>query len=142
MLLCLNLPSHLRFLPANIFIAGVMPGPHPPDPDQLHHLLDLLIIVLLSWWPGKQVRTHLHPEGRLHRVGVLVELADLPALCKLTGFYSSAANKPCSWCLFDKSQQTYGWPSGDFHHYEPRNAETVRKQAHAWKDLAKWGPIA
>lgn len=100
--------------------------------ETLAHILDPLIDQLIKWWEGKFMSTYTCPQGRQIRAAILVHLADLPALHKLAGFYSSAANKPCSWCLFDKSEQQYGWPTGNFRHFIPRVAATVRTQASTW----------
>ncbi|KAI0375838.1 hypothetical protein BV20DRAFT_904747, partial [Pilatotrama ljubarskyi] len=38
-LVCLNFPPHLRYRPENVYLAGVIPGPHEPELHQINHYL-------------------------------------------------------------------------------------------------------
>ncbi|KAJ2974975.1 hypothetical protein NUW54_g11804 [Trametes sanguinea] len=49
-LACHNLPPHLRYLPENIYLAGVIPGPKEPELHQLNHFLRPLIDELVILW--------------------------------------------------------------------------------------------
>ena len=52
-LVLLNLPSQLRYLPENIFLVGVIPGPGKPAMDEINHYLKPLVQSLLEFWdPG------------------------------------------------------------------------------------------
>ena len=49
-LVLLNLPSHLRYRPENMFLAGIIPGPKKPSLSNINHSLKLLIDVLLEFF--------------------------------------------------------------------------------------------
>jgi len=36
-MVCLNLPSEMCFKPENMFVAGIVPGPHKPSKDEINH---------------------------------------------------------------------------------------------------------
>ena len=38
-MICLNLPSEIRYKPENMFLVGIIPGPHEPSLHQINHLL-------------------------------------------------------------------------------------------------------
>ncbi|EIW51369.1 uncharacterized protein TRAVEDRAFT_137509, partial [Trametes versicolor FP-101664 SS1] len=38
-MVCLSLPPHLRYLPENMYLAGVIPGPTKPSTEQINHFL-------------------------------------------------------------------------------------------------------
>ncbi|KAI9068234.1 hypothetical protein FKP32DRAFT_1562149, partial [Trametes sanguinea] len=38
-MVCLHLPPHLRYLPENVYLAGVIPGPSKPSTEQINHFL-------------------------------------------------------------------------------------------------------
>lgn len=66
-MVCLNLPPDVRYLPENIYLVGVIPGPNKPSLDQMNHSLELLVKELKMFWiPGvRYTRTGCHPNGRL-----------------------------------------------------------------------------
>lgn len=98
-LACLNLPSHLRYRPENIFLAGVIPGPKEPDVTQLNHLLRPLVDELLQLWqPGILLQKTADTGGRRVRAAVIPLVCDLPALRKTAGFASHSATHFCSFC--------------------------------------------
>ncbi|TFK68610.1 hypothetical protein BDN72DRAFT_746325, partial [Pluteus cervinus] len=38
-LVLLNLPPNLRYLPENIFLVGIIPGPNKPSTDEINHAM-------------------------------------------------------------------------------------------------------
>ncbi|KAA1479469.1 hypothetical protein DENSPDRAFT_759150, partial [Dentipellis sp. KUC8613] len=38
-MVCLNLPPHLRYLPENMYLVGVIPGPTKPSGPEINHFL-------------------------------------------------------------------------------------------------------
>jgi hypothetical protein len=66
-LVCLNLPPSIRYKVENVFLVGIVPGPHEPSTHQVNHLLHPLVGDLLSLWsPGMYLkRTTKYPDGRL-----------------------------------------------------------------------------
>ncbi|THH23034.1 hypothetical protein EUX98_g8143 [Antrodiella citrinella] len=97
---CLNLPPHLRYLPENIYLAGIIPGPKEPSLHQLNHALSPLINdLLLLWTRGLFLtRTALCPAGRLLRAAMIPLVCDLPALRKTAGFAGHSSGSFCSYC--------------------------------------------
>ena len=99
-LYCLNLPPHLRYLPENMLLVGVIPGPKKPSMDQIIHFLRPLVQDLLIFWENGVYfsRTANFPDGRLVRCipGPLV--CDLPGARQTAGFGSYNAKYFCSIC--------------------------------------------
>lgn len=97
---CENLPAHIRFRPENIYLAGIIPGPHEPGVDQIHHFLRPLVDELLDLWhKGLELqRTALRGSGRLIRAAIIPLVCDLPALRKVGGFAHYKAMHFCSFC--------------------------------------------
>ncbi|RDX39658.1 hypothetical protein OH76DRAFT_1328342, partial [Lentinus brumalis] len=105
-LVCFNLPPHLQYLPENIFLVGVIPGPKEPNVHQLNHILRPLVDELLEMWdPGIFLSTPLYPTGRRVRAALIPIIADLPALRKTTGFASHSADLFCNFCLLHKADE-------------------------------------
>lgn len=103
---CLNLPPHLRYRTENIFLAGIIPGPHEPSLDQINHFLAPLVDVLLDLWHNgvRLSRTATRSSGRLVRIAFIPLVCDLPALRKSAGFAGHSADRMCSFCLQLKKQ--------------------------------------
>ena len=76
-LVCFNLPPEIWFKMENIFLLGIVPGPHEPSTHEVNHLLWLLVDDLLVLWnPGIFIsQTSRHPLGRL------VQGALVPVIC-------------------------------------------------------------
>lgn len=101
---CLNLPPHLRYRTENIYLAGIIPGPHEPSLDQLNHFLAPLIDNLLELWhEGLYLsKTASRTTGRLIRAAVIPLVCDLPALRKTAGFAGHSASNMCSFCRLQR----------------------------------------
>lgn len=99
-LACLTLPFEERYLPENIFLAGIAPGPHEPSLEEMNWVLTPIVSQLKELWiPGLQLSaTPSYPEGRLIRVALLPFIADLPALRRTLGFAGVRAKHFCSVC--------------------------------------------
>ncbi|EJD34023.1 hypothetical protein AURDEDRAFT_42911, partial [Auricularia subglabra TFB-10046 SS5] len=78
-LVCMNLPPKLRYLPQNVFLFGMIPGPTKPVGTAVDCFIDVLVKELHVLFDHGVflARTHLFPSGRLCRglLGPLV--ADL-----------------------------------------------------------------
>ena len=91
----LNLPRQIRYNKENIILCGLIPGPHEPS-FNINSFLDPLIEELLIMWRGKKI--HL-PSGPLTiRAALMCISCDSPAMRKVGGFLSHAANKGCYKC--------------------------------------------
>ncbi len=113
---CENLPPHLRFRPENIYLAGIIPGPHEPGVDQFYHFLRPLVDELLELWhKGLDLQcTGLRNAGRLIRAAIILLVCDLPALRKVGGFTHHAATHFCSFCRLKSKEASSidreNWP--------------------------------
>ncbi|OBZ77196.1 hypothetical protein A0H81_02514 [Grifola frondosa] len=80
-MVCLNLPPHLRYLPENVYLAGVIPGPGKPHLDQLNHFLALIVDELVTFWePGVEYTRSCKFVSGCRVLAALVPLvSDIPA---------------------------------------------------------------
>ncbi|MBW0501835.1 hypothetical protein O181_041550 [Austropuccinia psidii MF-1] len=93
MLICLNhLPSE-GLKPQNVYVAGIIPGPKELNALQLNYLLMPLIKELKELWQGYHFSlTSTGPSGSFICVAILMAIADVVAMRKLTGFISHSGN--------------------------------------------------
>jgi len=115
-LVCQSLPPDLRFLPANICLLGIIPGPRKPKGIAINNFLSIIVDDLLELWnPGVYLtRTYRNPNGR-HVSGVLGPLVcDLDAIRGITGFSSHSSTNFCSYCWLPKQDRSnilsHLWP--------------------------------
>ena len=97
---CLNLPPHLQYRSENIFLVGVIPGPHEPPLTAINNFLRPVVNDFLTMWsPGVYYsQTDGHRNGRLVRCAIVCVVCDLPAARKTTGFVSFSHNHFCAVC--------------------------------------------
>lgn len=128
---CLNLPPHLRFLPENMYLVGVIPGPEKPSLDEINHALrilvdDLVVCYRQGVWYSRTVK---YPDGRLVRVALGPVVSDLLAARQTVGFGSANARLFCHCCYLDISEienlDVGTWPR--------RNATEHRAHAACWQ---------
>ncbi|MBW0492808.1 hypothetical protein O181_032523 [Austropuccinia psidii MF-1] len=104
-LICLNPPPSKRLTQENFYVAGIIPGPKEPTALQLNYLLIPLIKELKELWKGY----HFSPistgpsESFIH-VSILMAIAVLVAIRKLTGFISHSGNQFCNSCTIHKAK--------------------------------------
>lgn len=99
-MVCLNLPPELRYQPENMYLAGIIPGPHEPPTACINHYLHPLVDDLLDFWsPGVHFsRTQKFCNGRTVFCALAALVCDLPASRKVAGFASHSHNFFCSLC--------------------------------------------
>lgn len=131
-LVCLTLPIHLRYLPENLFLAGIAPGPKEPSLEQSNHILSPVVTQLQSLWDDGIFlnQTPKHPNGRHVRAALLVVIADLPALRGALGFASHNATNFCSFCFLTMKEINNLNPSS----WTKRTSPHHRKLAFACRD--------
>lgn len=102
---CLNLPPHLRYRTENIYLAGIMAGPHEPSVHQLNHFLRPLVNELLVLWDTGIFlsRTRSRKTGRIVRAAIIPLVCDLPALRKTVGLAAHSSHNFCSHCRLQRS---------------------------------------
>ncbi|KAI7950626.1 hypothetical protein MJO29_009300 [Puccinia striiformis f. sp. tritici] len=81
-LICLTLPNESRFLPENVFLAGIAPSSCEPSLKQINWILRPLIQQLKTLWEPvfHLSKTHQHAHGQQLCGALLTFLGDLPAV--------------------------------------------------------------
>lgn len=131
-MVCLNLPPEIRYDIENMFLVGIIPGPHEPSLSQINHLLRPLVADLLEFWDRGiwYSSTPTHLRGRLVRCALGPLVCDLPAGRKMAGYSSHSATLFCSFCALPKSDinnlDERSWPE--------RNSREHRRLAEEWRD--------
>lgn len=115
MLYCL--PPHLRYLPENIYLAGIIPR-HPPV-HLINHVLELVVQCFLEAWEGLRFsRTFLYPLGRDVRAAIFLIICDMLAARQATGFPSSTSKGFCMGCGISVQRihdlDRTNWPQRDW----------------------------
>lgn len=131
-LVCLNLPPEIRYKVENVFLVGIVPGPHEPSTHQVNHLLRPLVDDLLSLWsPGMYLkRTTKYPDGRLVKGALIPVVCDLPAARRVAGLGGHTCTRFCSECLLNLADIN----DLDTSTWVPRNCDDHRRHAAAWRD--------
>jgi hypothetical protein len=162
-LVLLNLPPHLRYLPENVFLVGVIPGPGKPATDDINHYLEVLVIDLLEFWdPGVFFsRTFNHREGKLFQAMLVPVVADMLAARQILGLPGVAtAHYFCTFCDLDIDDldilDPAEWPAKDVDHIrhvagmykhapnEERQQAIFQAFGLRWSvllDLPYWNPV-
>ncbi|KAE9386142.1 hypothetical protein BT96DRAFT_960642 [Gymnopus androsaceus JB14] len=125
----INLPAHLRFSyrTANLFLAGILPGPKEANPDQVQRYLRVLINELLRLWTdGVVIKTPKFPQGHLVRVALVAVVCDKPAAHKLGGFASHSHTNFCTLCWISQADKATP-KSFERDGFRPRTNEEQRK---------------
>ena len=89
----LNLPQHLRYLPENMYLAGIIPADKPSTED-IYPYLELVTQELLDFWiPGVMfLRTGRELHGRLFKVMLIPVVCDMLAVRQVIGLGSVASH--------------------------------------------------
>ncbi|MBW0483899.1 hypothetical protein O181_023614 [Austropuccinia psidii MF-1] len=104
-LICLHLPPSERLKRENFYVAEIIPGPKEPTALQLNYLLMPLIKELKELWQCYHFSpTSTGPSKSISRVSILMAIADVVAMRKLTGFISHSGNHFCNLCTIHKAQ--------------------------------------
>ncbi|MBW0485414.1 hypothetical protein O181_025129 [Austropuccinia psidii MF-1] len=105
MLICLNLPPSERLKPENVYASGTIPGPKEPSALQFDYLLIPLIKELKELWQGYHFSpTSTGPSGSFIHVAILIAIANVVAMRKLTAFISHSGNHFYNFCTIHKAQ--------------------------------------
>jgi Transposase family tnp2 len=130
---CLNLPYDIRYKPENMYVAGLIPGPHEPSLTELNHYIKPVIDdLVVSWKCGVSYsRTALHPSGRTIRCAIIAAVMDLVAARKTSQLAPVTSHFYCSVCQC-YHQDTLG--RTDHQNWEFRDSEEMRRHAEQWKE--------
>lgn len=132
-MICLNLPPHLRYLPENVYLVGVIPGPTKPSLDEINHFLQPLVDELLVFWDTGvyYTRTAKYALGRLVRCALVPLVCDLPAARQTAGFGGHKSKFFCHMCKLPRSSIN----NIDVDSWVPRTCEDHKETARKWRDL-------
>lgn len=132
-LICLNLSPELRYKPENMFLAGIIPGPHEPPLTCINHYLRPLVDDLVDFWtPGIWYsRTFKMPRGRKVVCALVALVCDLPAARKTAGFASHSHNFFCSVC--NCTLKDHGCGNTEYEAWKRRTDEECRSHAEQWR---------
>ena len=158
----LNLPTHLRYRPENMFLAGIIPGPKKPSLSDVNHSIKLLVDVLLEFFdPGVWYsRTARHKRGCRVRAILVPVVSDMLAARQAGGFASPTATFFCTRCSLKiqdiENLDKLSWPERDVAEHVQlarkwRDAQTIQEQEILFKkhgirwsaflELPYWNPI-
>ena len=121
----LNLPREVRYLPKNIIIAGIIPGPNERS-QVVNTFLEPLVGDLNALWKGLCISIPSYSHIVRIRAALLCVSCDIPACRKVCGFLGHNANLACSkCCCFFPGNVTDGFNfSGyDTHQWIPRSMD-------------------
>ena len=152
-LILLNLPSHLRYCPENMFLAGILPGPKKPSLSDINHSINLLVDVLREFFdPGVLYsRTARHSHGCRVRAILVPVVADMLAARQAGGFASPTATFFCTLCNLKiqdiENLDKRTWPMRDVGEHcrsarRWRDAQTTEEQGALFKSHGiRWSPL-
>jgi hypothetical protein len=137
-LVCLNLPPELRYKPENMFLFGIVPGPHEPPLACLNRYLSYLMDQLLEFWHTgiRYSRTNRFYFGRVVRCALICLVCDLPAARKTNGFASLKHSEMCAICRCKFQPKTDILNDSFSKIWERRTGEEIRKSAQLYQDAA------
>lgn len=131
-MVCMNLPPTIRYNIENVFLVGVIPGPHEPSLHEINHFLKPLVDELHELWTHGVflTRTRLYPHGQRVRCALGPLICDLPAARQMSGFSHFRSTNSCSECTQTHSELN----NLNFKDWKPRCPQLHRKYATAWKN--------
>ena len=131
-MVCLNLLLEIHFKPENMFLAGIVPGPHEPSLDKINNFLAPLVNNLLDSYTNGvfYTCTWRYPNGRRTRNALALIICDLPAACQALGFAGPQSANFCSYCKLQLNDINNLNPSN----WVPHTCEEHRSLATQWHD--------
>ncbi|XP_070564970.1 uncharacterized protein [Ptychodera flava] len=149
-----NLPRQERFMPENLILVGLLPGPNEPKKN-INSYLEPLVNELQELAVGVKMKDN-SKLGNIYRALLMCIASDIPATRKCGGFVGHGAFRGCSKCLQTFSREAFGEKAdySDFHvedypirsdmdhksyAYQCLNAKTPAEQAVTEREYgARW----
>lgn len=105
-MICLNLPPGERYKLENMFLVGIIPGPHEPKKEEINHLLSPLVDDLLDSYHHGVWYSHTqnYKNGRYTRSALALIVCDTPASRQVTGRTSATSTHFCPYCDLPHSE--------------------------------------
>lgn len=98
----LNLPRDVRYLPENMILVALLPGPKSTSRPAHQSMLARIVVELLELLGedclGTIIKTATAPEGRKVRAFLHSIICDEPAARATIGMLGHGANVNCAWC--------------------------------------------
>lgn len=131
---CLNLPPEERYKLENMFLVGIIPGPHEPKKEEINHLLSPLVDDLLDSYHHGIWYSHTpnYKSGRRTRSALVLVVCDTPASQQVTGRTSATSTHFCPYCNLPQSEIK----TVDQNMWSPRSDTNHRIQAMEWLQAA------
>ncbi|KDQ30131.1 hypothetical protein PLEOSDRAFT_1015212, partial [Pleurotus ostreatus PC15] len=129
---CYNFPPHLRYLPENIYLVGVIAGPHKPDTHHINPYIQLLVNEFKPFWsPGVFfTRTRRCYSGRTMKALLVPLICDMLGARQVAGLPGTVnAHYFCTTCDLDIDDIEIL----DTREWIMRDAKHVRRIADLWK---------
>lgn len=82
----MNLPRAERFKPENVFLIGVIPGPHEPKHNINSYLKPLVAELNVLWKDGISIKAHGSTANAKFHAALLCVGSDIPTARKVCGF--------------------------------------------------------
>lgn len=133
-LVCYNLPPYLRYKPENMYLAGVIPGPHHPSKEQINHFLRPVV----GYFQESMERgtyftcTPNYPTGKTARSALGPAVADSLAAHQMSGHAPPKHTQLCPYCHITghdlENLDHKAWPR--------RTPEEQRSTAELWLDAS------
>lgn len=107
-MICLNLPPEERYKLENMFLVGIIPGPHKPKKEEINHLLSPLVDDLLDSYHHGVWYSHTqnYKYGQYARSALVLVVCDTPASRQVTGRIAATSTHFCPYCNLSNSEMT------------------------------------
>ena len=129
----LNRPREVRYLPKNIIVAGIIPGPKEPE-KIMNTFLQPLVADLQALWEGVYMSMPSQALPIRIRAALLCISCDIPACRKVCGFLGHNANLSCSKCFsFFPGNDGFDFSGYDVLQWLPRSVRHHRENANESK---------
>jgi hypothetical protein len=130
---CLSLPLSIRYRPENLYLAGIIPGPHEPSVDELNqYLAPLVNDAEISWHRGvRYQRTALSDTPRIVRYAIVCQVCDLKGARRLAAFSQPKSHHFCSVCTCHGLTNV---GRCDHENWVKKDVSELRHWAEKWRD--------
>ncbi|VDC05126.1 unnamed protein product [Peniophora sp. CBMAI 1063] len=103
-----NNSGALRFLPAEMFLVAILPGPDEPTTEQLNKVIQPLVDELLRLYNGVDMPVHGMDGKQCIHCALYMNISDLPASRKISGMRGHTSEEwMCTWCKMTMASLTH-----------------------------------
>ncbi|KAF9487476.1 hypothetical protein BDN71DRAFT_1513931 [Pleurotus eryngii] len=129
-IVCYNFPPHLRYLPKNIYLVGIIPA--KPDTTHINPYIQLVVDKFKPFWhPGVTFSwTGNLPNGRSYLALLIPLICDMLGAWQVTGKPAAMAHNLCTICDIDHDDMDLLDPSK----WPPKDRQQLLFFAKLWKN--------